>query len=178
VPKNVGAIPYYYNHKMKSAGTPIALHFGSRYPFGHGHAYTSFELTDLALDAPEVDAGTGEIRLRFTVRNTGSRAGVAVPQLYVRDHLASVVRPVKELKAFGRVELGAGELARVTFEVPTDMRGFTGIDGRRIVEPGEHELQVGASSADIRLRAVVRLTGAVHTLGREWRMESRCRVER
>ena len=55
---------------------------------------------------------------------------------------------------------------------------FTGLDGRRIVEPGEFELQVGASSADIRLRAVVELTGAVRTLGREWRMESRCMVER
>ena len=57
VPKNVGAVPYYYNHKMKSAGTPIALHFGSRYPFGHGLGYTTFELADLTLDAPEVDAG-------------------------------------------------------------------------------------------------------------------------
>ncbi len=99
VPKNVGAVPYYYNHKMKSAGTPIALHFGSRYPFGHGLAYTEFEFADLTLDASEVDAGVGEIRARFTVRNTGSRAGVAVPQLYVRDLIASVVRPVKELKA-------------------------------------------------------------------------------
>jgi len=178
VPRNVGAVPYYYNHKMKSAGTPIALHFGSRYPFGHGLAYTSFEFADLALDTPEVDAGTGEIRLRFTVRNTGSRPGVAVPQLYVRDLLASVVRPVKELKAFGRVELQPGESARVAFEVPTDMLCFTGMEGRRVVEPGEFELQVGASSADIRLRAVVTLTGAVHTLGRQWRMESRCLVER
>ena len=125
-----------------------------------------------------MDAGTGEIQARFTVRNTGSRAGVAVPQLYVRDLLASVVRPVKELKAFGRVELRAGESARVTFAVPTDMLCFTGMEGRRIVEPGEFELQVGASSADIRLRATVRLTGAVHTLGRQWRMESRCTVER
>ena len=178
VPRNVGAVPYYYNHKMKSAGTPIALHFGSRHPFGHGLSYTRFEFTDLALDATEVDAGAGEIRAHFTVRNTGSRAGVAVPQLYVRDLLASVVRPVKELKAFGRVELGAGESARVTFAVPTDMLCFTGKEGRRIVEPGELELQVGASSADIRLRATVRLTGAVHVLGREWRMESRCAVER
>jgi hypothetical protein len=178
VPKNVGAVPYYYNHKMKSAGTPIALHFGSRYPFGHGLGYTTFELADLTLDAPEVDTGTGEIRLGFSVRNTGSRAGVAVPQLYVRDPLASMVRPVKELKAFGRVELRAGESARVTFAVPTDMLCFTGQDGRRIVEPGELELQVGASSADIRLRATVRLTGAVHTLGREWRMESGCTVGR
>jgi beta-glucosidase-like glycosyl hydrolase len=178
VPKNVGAGPYNYNHKMKSAGTPIALHFGSRYPFGCGQGYTAFEFADLALDAPEVDACTGEIRLRFAVRNTGSRAGVAVPQLYVRDLLASMVRPVKELKAFGRVELRAGESARVTFAVPTDMLCFTGQEGRRIVEPGEFELQVGASSADIRLRTVVTLTGAVHTLGREWRMESRCLVER
>jgi beta-glucosidase-like glycosyl hydrolase len=178
VPKNVGAVPYYYNHKMKSAGTPIALHFGSRYPFGFGLSYTPFEFADLALAAPEVDAGTGEIRLRFTVRNTGSRAGVAVPQLYVRDLLASMVRPVKELKAFGRVELGPGESAQVAFEVPTDMLCFTGMEGRRTVEPGEFELQVGASSADIRLRTLVRLTGTVHTLGREWRMESRFSVER
>jgi beta-glucosidase-like glycosyl hydrolase len=178
VPRNVGAVPYYYNHKMKSAGTPIALHFGSRYPFGHGLGYTTFEVADLALDATEVDAAAGEIRARFTVRNKGARVGVAVPQLYVRDLLASMVRPVKELKAFGRVELRPGESARVTFEVPTDMLCFTGQEGRRIVEPGEFELQVGASSADIRLRAVVRLTGSVHTLGRQWRMESRCRVDR
>jgi beta-glucosidase len=178
VPKNVGAVPYYYNHKMKSAGTPIALHFGSRYPFGHGLAYTQFDLADLVLDANEVEAESGEIRARFTVRNTGSRAGVAVPQLYVRDLLASMVRPVKELKAFGRVELRAGESAWVRFNVPTDMLCFTGKEGRRIVEPGEFELQVGASSADIRLRGIVNVTGSVHTLGREWRMESRCEVER
>jgi beta-glucosidase len=178
VPKNVGAVPYYYNHKMKSAGTPIALHFGSRYPFGHGLGYTRFEFADLTLDAGEVDAGTGEIRARFTVRNTGNRSGVAVPQLYVRDRLASLVRPVKELKAFGRVELRSGESARVTFAVPTDMLCFTGKEGRRIVEPGEFELQVGASSADIRLRTDVTLKGGTRTLDRRWRMESRCDVER
>jgi hypothetical protein len=115
--------------------------------------------------------------VRFAVRNTGSRAGVAVPQLYVRDVLASVVRPVKELKAFGRVALRPGESARVTFEVPTDMLCFTGPKGRRIVEPGEIELQVGASSADIRLRATVTLTGAAREIGGQWRMESRCTVD-
>jgi beta-glucosidase len=101
-----------------------------------------------------------------------------VPQLYVRDLLASMVRPVKELKAFGRVELRAGESARMSFIVPTDMLCFTGQAGRRIVEPGEFELQVGASSADIRLRATVNVTGAVCTLPRAWRMESRCEIER
>jgi beta-glucosidase len=177
VPKNVGAVPYYYNHKMKSAGTPIARHFGSRYPFGCGLSYTSFEYADLRLDAAEVDTA-GEIGLRFTVRNTGTRPGVAVPQLYVRDLLASVVRPVKELKAFARVELLPGEAATVAMAVPADVLSFTGLENRRIVEPGEIELQVGASSADIRLRATVTLTGTTRTLGREWRMESRCDVER
>jgi beta-glucosidase len=177
VPKNVGAVPYYYNHKMKSAGTPIARHFGSRYPFGFGLSYTTFELEGLELEAREVDTA-GEIRLGFAVRNSGTRKGVAVPQLYVRDLLASVVRPVKELKAFGRVELGPGETARVGFAVPADMLCFTGLDGRRIVEPGEIELQVAASSADVRLRATVSLTGPARTLERGWRMESRCTVER
>ena len=173
VPKSVGAVPYFYNHKLKSAGTPVALHFGSRYPFGHGLSYTTFEFSDLSLDAAEVDAGAGTIGVRFTVRNTGPRAGVAVPQLYVRDLLASVVRPVKELKAFGRLSLRPGETTRVAFEVPTDMLCFTGMGGRRIVEPGEFELQVGASSADIRLRATVTLTGSVRELRGRWRMESR-----
>ncbi len=177
VPKNVGAVPYYYNHKMKSAGTPIALHFGSRYPFGHGRSYTELEFADLDVEAAQVDAATGTIRVRLTLRNTGSRAGVAVPQLYVRDLLASMVRPVKELKAFARVALRAGEKARVCFEVPTDMLCFTGKEGRRIVEPGEFELQLGASSADIRLRGAVTLTGSARTLGRDWRMESRFEVE-
>jgi beta-glucosidase-like glycosyl hydrolase len=176
-PKNVGAVPYYYNHKMKSAGTPIARHFGSRYPFGCGRSYTSFELADLALATDRVDTA-GEIRLRFRVRNTGPRGGVAVPQVYVRDLLASVVRPVKELKAFGRVELGPGEKATVSVAIPTDMLCFTGMEGRRIVEPGEVELQVGTSSADVHLRATATLTGPIRTLGRDWRMESRFSVER
>jgi beta-glucosidase len=173
VPRNVGAAPYYYNHKMKSAGTPIALHFGSRYPFGHGLGYTQFELADLALDAEKVDVADGEIGLTFTVRNTGSRTGVVVPQLYVRDLLASMVRPVKELKGFGRVEVARGQSARVAIKVPTDMLCFTGYDGDRIVEAGELELQVGLSSADIRLRTKVTLTGKTRKLGKAWRMESR-----
>ena len=178
VPRNVGAVPYYYNHKMKSAGTPIARHFGSRYPFGHGLGYTTFEFSDLTLDEAAVDAAKGVIRARFTVRNTGASPGIAVPQLYVRDLVASVVRPVKELKAFCRVELAPGASARVVAHIPTDMLSFAGMDYRRRVEPGEFELQVGASSADIRLRRVVEVTGAVRTLGREWRMESRCEIEK
>ena len=100
-----------------------------------------------------------------------------MPQIYVRDLVASVVRPVKELKAFCRVELAAGAAARVTVHLPVDMLSFTGLEGRRVVEPGQFELQVGASSADVRLRALIEVTGEVRTLGREWRMESRCVIE-
>ena len=173
VPKSAGAMPYFYNHKLKSAGTPIALHFGSRHPFGHGLSYTSFAYDELQLAQPEVDIEHGEIELACRITNTGSRAGVEVPQLYVRDELASAVRPVKELKAFARVALAPGESARVSFHLPVDMLNFTGAAGVRIVEPGAFELQVGASSADIRLRTRVQVTGAVRTLGRDWRMESR-----
>ena len=178
VPKSVGAVPYYYNHKLKSAGTPIAFHFGSRYPFGYGLSYAQFEYSDLALDRDAVDVANGEIHLSFTVKNVGARRGVAVPQLYVRDVLASLVRPVKELKAFGRIDLAAGESARVAFCVPVDMLCFTGAAGDRIVEPGDFDLQVGASSADIRLRTTVAVTGDVRHLGRNWRMFSQCIVSR
>ena len=174
VPRNVGAVPYYYNHKMKSAGTPIARHFGSRYPFGYGRAYTAFDYGEFSVERPEVPVDGGTITVRFRVRNTGARAGTAVPQLYVRDPLASMVRPVKELKAFGRIDLQAGEAATVTFDVPTDMLCFTGQEGRRIVEAGEVELQVGESSADIRLRGTATLVGETRALSGKWRMESTC----
>lgn len=172
MPKNAGALPYYYNHKVKSGGTPIALHFGSRYPFGHGLAYTQFEYRNLKLDSPIVPID-GEIVLSFEVANVGAQRGVDVPQLYVRDRLASVVRPVRELKAFQRVELSAGEVARVTFHVPVDMLSFTGMNGQRIVEPGNFDLAIGASSANIRLRAEVEAVGNARTLPRNWRMQSR-----
>jgi beta-glucosidase-like glycosyl hydrolase len=175
-PKNVGAVPYTYDHKLKSAGTPIAFHFGTRYPFGHGLSYARFEFKDLKVEPGPVDIEAGDVKVRFTVSNTGGRAGVAVPQLYVRDLLASVVRPVRQLKAFGRVTLEAGQSAEVEMTVPVDMLGFTGMDGSRRVEPGQFEIQVGASSADLPLRATVEVRGQVRRLGRAWRMTSRCDV--
>ena len=176
VPVNVGAMPYHYNHKLKSGGTPIARHFGSRYPFGHGLSYTRFEYRDLGLAHAEVPVDGGNIELSFEIANIGDVAGVEVPQLYVRDKLASVVRPVRELKAFARVLLDAGKTARVTFHVPADMLCFTGLTGQRIVEPGDIELLIGASSGDIRLRAEVNMSGKVRALGRDWCMESRAEV--
>lgn len=174
VPRSAGALPYFYNHKLKSAGTPIALHFGSRYPFGHGLGYTTFAYSDLALVQARVPIdGSEDIALAFTVRNTGGRSGVEVAQLYVRDRHASVVRPVRELKAFQRVVLAPGEAARVQFSVPVDMLQLTDHSGRRVVEPGWFDLMVGASSACTPLVAQVEVVGAgSRVLPGRWRMES------
>ena len=177
VPANVGAMPFYYNHKLKSGGTPIAFHFGSRYPFGHGLSYTRFEYRNLHVETPTVPVSDGEIAVSFELANTGARAGVEVVQLYVHDCLASVVRPVRELKAFERVALQPGQTARVIFRVPVDMLNFTGMDGQRIVEPGHFDLDIGASSGDIRLRGTVEAVGELRALGRHWRMESSAEVQ-
>lgn len=172
VPKSAAAAPYFYNHKFKSSGTPIARHFGSRYPFGHGLSYTTFAYDDLVIEDAAVPAAGGTVRVSFTLRNLGDRAGIAVPQLYSRDRVASVVRPVKELKAFARIPLAAGEARRLRFEVPTDMFNLTGRDGHRVIEPGVFDLYIGESSGDIRLSSTVELTGDVVRLSGDWRMES------
>lgn len=173
VPRSGGASPYYYNHKFKSSGTPVARHFGSRYPFGHGLSYTDFVYEDLTFDRPTVNSDGGSIGVSFTLRNAGRRAGTEVPQLYVRDLVSSVVRPIKELKAFRRVSLEPSESACVTFRVPTDMLSFTGQAGVRIVEPGFFELMIGSSSAAIHLRGRIEVTGSVRRIEGDWRMVSR-----
>ncbi|EOF4703404.1 glycoside hydrolase family 3 N-terminal domain-containing protein [Klebsiella oxytoca] len=175
VPKSAGAMPYYYNHKLKSGGTPFAFHFGSRYPFGYGQSWTTFDYAEPHLLAQEVNVD-GEIAVQVAVRNSGERRGSEVVQLYVRDKVASMVRPLQELKAFLRVTLDPGETAMLSFYLPVDMLNFTRRDGQRIVEPGEFELQIGASSADIRGTATVTVNGEVRELPRDWRMMSRCEV--
>lgn len=176
IPRSAAASPYFYNHKFKSSGTPIARHFGSRYPFGHGLSYSTFDYSNLSVAAESVDATTGTVRVSFDIHNSSDRPGVAVPQLYVRDQLASVVRPVKELKAFARVNVGAWATATVCFEVPTDMLAFIGHDMIRSIEPGAFDIYIGASSGDIRLSAAVTVDGKKTPLSRYWRMESSCSI--
>lgn len=176
VPKSAGAMPYYYNHKLKSGGTPFAFHFGSRYPFGFGLGWTQFNwgAARLAQNSVPVD---GEVVLSIDVTNRGERSGSDVVQVYVRDKVATQVRPLQELKAFQRVALAPGETATLTFTLPVEMFNFTRRDGKRIVEPGEFELQVGASSADIRDVVTVNVTGETRVLPAEWRMLSTCQVQ-
>jgi beta-glucosidase-like glycosyl hydrolase len=177
IPKNAGAVPFYYNHKLKSGGTPIAYHFGSKYCFGHGLSFTRFEYGPLAIEQDRVDIKGGTIALSLTLENSGEREGCEVAQVYVRDLCASQVRPVKELKAFKRVMLQPKQKVMVRFTIPVDMLNFTNRDNRRMVEAGEFEIMVGASSSDIKLRGKVEVVGENRLLDRHWRMESQAQVE-
>lgn len=166
-PQNVGQLPMTYAHK--NTGRPMkgqgAAQFGefykSRYldvpntplfPFGFGLSYTTFEYSDLHVLTPEVkENGTVQmdtVQVEFTLTNTGARAGTEVVQLYVRDVIGSVTRPVRELKAFERVELEAQEARRLTFSIPVSQLKFTRADGTYGTEPGEFNLWVGGSSVD------------------------------
>ena len=177
IPKNVGAMPYYYNHKLKSGGTPIAYHFGTKYPFGYGLSYTHFDYRSLAIQQDYVNINDGNIVLSLILENRGEREGSEVIQVYVRDVYASLVRPVKELKAFKRLTLQSKQRALVSFSIPVDMLNFTNSDNQRIVEAGEFEIMVGASSNDIKLKCKVEVVGQNRVLDRFWRMESQADVE-
>ena len=134
------------------------------FPFGYGRSYTTFAVDDLRISAAELPTD-GEIGVAVRVRNTGERAGEEVVQLYLRDVLAQVVRPTRQLVGFARVPLAPGAAADVRFRLHADRTAFTGRDLRRIVEPGEIEILVGTSAADLPCRDTVRLTGPLREVG-------------
>ncbi len=117
------------------------------FPFGAGESYTSFELSDPALSASEIPVD-GTVEYHVTVRNTGGRGGSHVVQLYVQDPWAEVVRPLKQLVGYLKVDLAAGEAQRVRFTLHADRFSFVSKDYQRIVEPGEILLSAGHSSED------------------------------
>ncbi|MBO9556077.1 glycoside hydrolase family 3 N-terminal domain-containing protein [Cellulomonas sp.] len=128
------------------------------FPFGHGLSYTSFEWDVAPVESTW--AVDGEVVVEVVVRNTGDVAGADVVQLYLHDPVAQVTRPVVRLVGYARVALDAGEQARVTFTVPADVTAFTGLRGDRVVEPGDVELRVSRSSADVHTALALRLVGA------------------
>jgi beta-glucosidase len=117
------------------------------YPFGFGMSYTTYTYADLQVETPEVDLD-GILCASARVTNAGQRAGREVVQLYVRDLVASVTRPVRELKGFQSVWLEPGESQTARFRVPVTELGFHGLDNQYVVEPGEFALWIGPSSAD------------------------------
>ncbi|MEU9454410.1 glycoside hydrolase family 3 N-terminal domain-containing protein [Streptomyces sp. NPDC048277] len=128
------------------------------FPFGHGLSYTAFEIDGLAVDG-ELVATDGEFTVSVRVRNTGSRPGAETVQLYFTDPVAQVTRPVRALLGFAKVRLEPGEEATVRFGVHSDHLAFTGLTGRRIVEPGEILLYAGSSSGDTPAEVRIRLVG-------------------
>ncbi|WP_194397374.1 beta-glucosidase [Microbacterium atlanticum] len=162
LPRSAGAQPYTYLHPVLGGPTEITSADNTpALPFGHGLTYTRFAREDLAAS----DAATGGA-LTATVRvtNTGGRPGTDVVQLYARDVVASVTRPVAQLLAYQRVTLEPGESATVEFTVPTTRLAFTGRDGRRIVEPGAVDLWVGPSCAERDTETRIELHGDVHAV--------------
>ncbi|MEU6492501.1 MULTISPECIES: glycoside hydrolase family 3 N-terminal domain-containing protein [unclassified Streptomyces] len=159
VPRGPGAQPAtYLGARLAQSSEVSNIDPTPAFAFGHGLSYTAFDWSDLGVE--EKETGTdGAFRLAFTVRNTGEREGTEVVQLYLHDPVASVVQPVQRLIGYTRVALAAGQARRVRVTVPADLASFTGRGGRRIVEPGDLELRLAASSADPRLTATVTLTG-------------------
>jgi beta-glucosidase len=158
-PRHVGQLPLAYNHKNTGRpGPQPGFVTWSRYtdapneplfPFGFGLSYTTFSYSEPRLSATEIGPG-GELRVTVTLTNTGSRKGAEVAQLYVRDLVGSVTRPVKELKGFQKVELGPGEARELTFTLrPADLAFYTGA-GRFEAEPGAFKVFVGGSSRDVK----------------------------
>ncbi len=151
-PRSVGQCPLYYNPAPSGRGYDYVDSTGQPlYAFGHGLSYTTFGYSDLQVTPAEASPGE-PIDISFTVSNTGDVAGDEVPQLYVRDVVASMVRPLMELKDFTRLTLEPGEKRRVTFRLSQDQLAFWDQNMRRIVEPGQFDVMVGTSSSDIRLR--------------------------
>lgn len=155
-PRAVGQIPIYYNHKPSGGrsnwhGDYVSLPTSPLFGFGHGLSYTQFEYSALEIE-PRHAAADGQVTIRVRVQNTGARAGDEVVQVYVRDEVASIPRPVQELKAFARVALAPGEARTVTFEMPIDQLAFYNEPMQLVVEPGTIQVMVGSSAKDVRLR--------------------------
>ena len=156
-PRSVGQIPLYYNHKNTGRPPDANNKYTSKYldvpwtplfPFGYGLSYTQFKITNLQLSAQRIPLN-GKVTLSVEVENTGKRTGDEVVQLYVRDTVASVSRPVKELKGFQRVTLAAGEKKRVEFVLTAAELGLWNRQMHFTVEPGEFKVMVGPNSEDL-----------------------------
>lgn len=147
-----GQLPLVYSHKPTGRGDDyVDLTGQPLFPFGFGLSYTTFEYSALSIEPRGLPAD-GSVTIKFKVRNTGTRAGDEVPQVYVRDVLASVARPVMELKGFTRVALRPGDEKEVAFTLGQQDLRMLDANMRWVVEPGVFRVMVGASSKDIRLR--------------------------
>jgi beta-glucosidase len=154
-PMAEGQLPLVYNHKPTGRGDDyVDLTGQPLFPFGFGLSYTTFEYSDLRIEPAEISPdGTATVRCK--VKNTGALAGDEVVQLYLRDELASVARPVMELAGLQRIHLRSGEERQVTFTLGPDRLRLLDRDLHWVVEPGAFRVMIGGSSKDIRLRGAL-----------------------
>jgi beta-glucosidase len=154
MPQALGQVPIYYNHLntgrpvsegetqyRKYASNYLEVRNDPLYPFGYGLTYTTFSYSDVTLDGR---------RASVTVTNTGQRDGDEVVQLYIRDLVASIARPVKELKGFRRLHLKAGESQTVTFDITDDMLSYYNHELRYVMEPGDFDIMIGPDSRRVK----------------------------
>jgi beta-glucosidase len=146
-PRSVGHIPSYYNHKPVARRGYLFGDASPLYPFGYGLSYTTFDVGNLRLEKSEIGISEGT-SVSVDVKNTGNTAGHEVVQLYIRDKVSSVTRPVKELKDFKKVYLKPGETRTVSLMITPEKLSFYNIDMDYVVEPGDFEITVGTSSVD------------------------------
>ncbi len=159
-PRNVGQIPIYYN--QKSTGRPVDLNnekidykssyldtsITPLYPFGYGLSYTTFAISNVTTDKKTMQTVKDKITVTASVKNTGAKDGEIVVQLYVRDLVGTVTRPIKELKGFQKVSLKAGESKQLSFELTSEDLAFYNIDMKKQTEPGDFKLWIAQHSSD------------------------------
>ncbi len=150
-----GQLPLVYNHKPTGRGDDYNNLTGQPlFPFGYGLSYTTFEYADLQIEKSSITTSDSTL-VRCKITNSGRLAGDEVVQLYIHDEFASVARPVTELKGFQRIHLNPGETKEVTFTINSEMLSMLDIDLKKVVEPGDFRIMIGASSKDIRLRGIL-----------------------
>ncbi|MBF9134866.1 glycoside hydrolase family 3 C-terminal domain-containing protein [Plantactinospora sp. S1510] len=170
VPRQSGGQPgTYLTPKLGRHGEVSSVDPTPLFPFGHGLSYTTFAW-DAGGDVPAEIETDGALTVEVTVRNVGDRAGADVVQLYLHDPVAQVTRPVVQLIGYAKVRLEPGEARTVGFRVHAELTSFTGRAGHRIVEPGDIELRLSASSADHRHTYRVRLVGPERKVGHDRQM--------
>ena len=161
-PKSVGQLPLYYNYFNTGRPGPKKEVFWSHYtdesneplyPFGFGLSYTKFDYSNLIINNKNLKS----IKVSVTIKNYGKFDGEEIVQLYIQDKVASVVRPVKELKGFKKINLKTGESKTIEFILTDKELGFYNANGTFIVEPGEFNIMIGASSKDIKLQEVINI---------------------
>ena len=168
MPQNMGQIPIYYNHL--NTGRPVAdgtqkfVKFQSNYldvrneplyPFGYGLSYTTFLYSDITLSSEQMP-GDGSITASVTVKNTGNYDADEVVQLYIRDVVGSISRPIKELKGFQRIHLKAGESQVVTFTITPELLKFYDYNLNYVLELGDFDIMIGPNSSDVKKKTVTK----------------------